>query len=138
MLAEMVIKEYHTGIDIKLIAVPTKRNKTLYDYNVNMLRTTTECMSAILGGADMVSNLPYDNLYHKENEFGDRIARNQLLILKKESYFDAVDNPAEGAYYIENITLQLAEKALDIFKKIEKADGFITSLIEGTIQKKIN
>lgn len=138
MLAEMVIKEYHSDIDIKIIAVPTKRNKTLYDYNVNMLRTTTECMSAILGGADLVSNLAYDNIYHKENEFGDRIARNQLLILKKESYFDAVDNPAEGAYYIENITLQLAEKALAIFKQIEKADGFITSLIDGTIQKKIN
>lgn len=138
MLAEMVSKEYHSGIEIKLIAVPTKRNKTLYDYNVNMLRTTTECMSAILGGADLVSNLAYDTIYHKENEFGDRIARNQLLILKKESYFDAVDNPAEGAYYIESITLQLAEKALAIFKQIEKADGFITSLIEGTIQKKIN
>jgi methylmalonyl-CoA mutase len=47
-----------------------------------MLRTTTECMSAIIGGADAY-NLPYDALYHKDNEFGDRIARNQLLILKK-------------------------------------------------------
>jgi hypothetical protein len=63
------------------IIVSTKRNKTIYDYNVNMLRTTTECMSAIIGGADATANLPYDALYHKDNEFG-RIARNQLLILK--------------------------------------------------------
>jgi methylmalonyl-CoA mutase len=63
---------------------PTKRNKTLYDYNVNMLRTT-ECMSAIIGGADAIANLPYDSLYHKDNEFGDRIARNQLLVLKTKA-----------------------------------------------------
>jgi methylmalonyl-CoA mutase len=63
---------------------PTKR-KTLYDYNVNMLRTTTECMSAIIGGADAIANLPYDSLYHKDNEFGDRIARNQLLVLKTKA-----------------------------------------------------
>ncbi|MTG98948.1 MULTISPECIES: methylmalonyl-CoA mutase subunit beta [Myroides] len=138
MLLDILRKEYTHQIDFKIIAIPTKRNKTLYDYNVNMLRTTTECMSAILGGADLIANLAYDSIYHKENEFGDRIARNQLLILKKESYFDAVNNPAEGAYYIENITLQLAQKALDIFKQIEKGDGLITSLIEGTIQRKIN
>src|SRR5690606_3743254 len=64
-------------------------------------------------------------------------ARNQLLILKEESYFDKVDNPADGAYYIENLTLQLAEKALELFKDIEKNGGLITQLIEGTIQRKI-
>jgi methylmalonyl-CoA mutase len=94
-------------------------------------------MSAILGGADFVSNLAYDEIYHKENEFADRIARNQLLILKQESYFNAVNNPTEGAYYIENITLQIAEQSLSIFKQIEKGDGLISSLIEGTIQRKV-
>ena len=103
-----------------------------------MLRTTTECMSAILGGANAVANLPYDALYHKDNEFGDRISRNQLLVLKHESYFDKVNNPADGAYYIETITQQLAEKALDLFKDIERNGGFITQLIEGTIQRKIS
>lgn len=131
-------KEYSEDITFKIIAKPTKRNKTLYDYNVNMLRTTTESMSAILGGTDYITNLPYDALYHKENEFGDRIARNQLLILKKESYFDQVNNPAEGSYYIESITTQLAEKGLELFKDIERQGGFITQLIEGTIQRKIS
>ena len=130
-------KEYNHKFDCYIVAQPSKRNKTLYDYNVNMLRTTTECMSAILGGANAVSNLAYDSLYHKENEFGDRISRNQLLVLKHESYFDKVDNPADGAYYIESVTEQLAEKALDIFKDIEKGGGFITQLISGTIQRKI-
>ena len=74
----------------------------------------------------------------KDNEFGDRISRNQLLVLKHESYFDKVNNPADGAYYIETITQQLAEKALDLFKDIERNGGFITQLIEGTIQRKIS
>jgi len=130
--------EYNHNFDCHIIATPTKRNKTIYDYNVNMLRTTTECMSAILGGANAVSNLAYDAIYHKDNEFGDRISRNQLLILKEESYFDKVNNPSDGAYYIESLTEQLAEKALEVFKEIEANGGFITQLIEGTIQRKIS
>ncbi|QQX76600.1 MULTISPECIES: methylmalonyl-CoA mutase subunit beta [Aequorivita] len=130
-------KEYGTTETCHIIATPSKRNKTLYDYNVNLLRSTTECMSAILGGADTVCNLPYDALYHKSNEFGERISRNQLLILKHESYFDTVSNPADGAYYIESLTAALAEKALQLFKEIEKGGGFLQQLKEGTIQKKI-
>jgi methylmalonyl-CoA mutase len=94
-------------------------------------------MSAILGGADSISNLPYDNLYHNSNEFGDRIARNQLLVLKNESYFDKVNNPADGAYYIEYLTEQLANKSLQLFKDIESNGGFLNQLKEGTIQRKI-
>ncbi len=136
-LFNIIAKEYHPDLKCRLLVTPTKRNKTIYDYNVNMLRTTTECMSAILGGADAIANLPYDALYHKDNEFGDRIARNQLLILKKESYFDKVDNPADGSYYIENLTSKLAEKALALFKDIEANGGFLKQLNEGIIKRKI-
>ena len=128
---------YSPNITFHIIAKPTLRNKTIYDYNVNMLRTTTECMSAVLGGADAVENIAYDAVYHKTNEFGDRISRNQLLILKEESYFNKVNNPADGAYYIESLTQQLAEKGLELFKDIEKNGGLISQLIEGTIQRKI-
>ena len=138
LLFNTLAAEYNHNFDCHIIATPTKRNKTLYDYNVNMLRTTTECMSAILGGADAVANLAYDAIYHKDNEFGDRISRNQLLVLKHESYFDKVNNPADGAYYIETLTEQLAEKALELFKDIEKNGGLISQLIDGTIQRKIN
>ena len=129
--------EYGFRTDCQINVTPTKRNKTLYDYNTNMLRTTTECMSAILGGADTICNLPYDAIYHKDNEFGERIARNQLLILKHESYFNAVNNPSDGAYYIESLTEQLAEIALSLFKDIEANGGFLHQLKEGIIQKKI-
>lgn len=129
---------YSSNISFHILAKPTRRNKTIYDYNVNLLRTTTECMSAILGGADAIENSAYDEIYHKTNEFGDRISRNQLLILKEESYFDKVNNPADGAYYIESLTQQLAEKGLELFKDIEKNGGLISQLIDGTIQRKIS
>jgi methylmalonyl-CoA mutase len=137
LLFNLIAKEYNHSYDCHILVSPTKRNKTLYDYNVNMLRSTTECMSAILGGADAIANLPYDALYHKDNEFGDRIARNQLLVLKHESHFDKVNNPADGSYYIESLTSQLAEKALTLFKDIEANGGFLKQLNDGIIKRKI-
>ncbi|MFD2550484.1 methylmalonyl-CoA mutase subunit beta [Bizionia sediminis] len=138
LLFKSVADAYGYNNTCQIFATPSKRNKTLYDYNTNMLRTTTECMSAVLGGANTVCNMPYDAIYHKNNEFGDRIARNQLLILKHESYFSEVKNPAEGSYYIESLTEQLAEKALERFKDIEANGGFLKQLKEGIIQRKIN
>lgn len=137
LLWNALMAEYDADIDCQITAVPTKRNKTVYDYNVNLLRTTTECMAAVLGGAHTVCNTAYDSIYHKDNEFGERIARNQLLILKGESYFDKVSNPANGSYYIEDLTRQLAEKALLLFKEIEKNGGFLKHLKAHTIQRKI-
>jgi methylmalonyl-CoA mutase len=137
VLYATLAREYGATEECHIVATPSFRNKTLYDYNTNMLRTTTECMSAILGGANSVMNLPYDSLYHKSNEFGERIARNQLLVLKEESYFNTVSNAAEGTYYIETLTQELAEKALEVFKEIEKGGGFLAQLKSGTIQRKI-
>jgi len=133
----VVAKEFGFNETCYVLAQPTRRTKTLYDFNVNLLRTTTESMSAILGGADSICNMPYDAIYHKNNEFGDRIARNQLLIMRNESYLDKVGNVAEGTYYIETLTRQLAEKALEIFKEIEKGGGLLKELKAGVIQKKI-
>jgi methylmalonyl-CoA mutase len=138
LLFSTLAAEYGFEENCNILAQPTRRNKTLYDYNVNLLRTTTECMSAVLGGANSVCNMAYDAIYHKNNSFGSRIARNQLLVLKHESYFGKAANPAEGSYYIESLTHEIADKALDIFKTIEKGGGFVSQLIDGTIQKKIS
>ena len=138
LLYATLAAEYDFPEDCHILVQPSKRNKSLYDFNVNLLRSTTECMSAILGGADAITNFPYDALYHKDNHFSSRIARNQLLVLKNESYFEKVANPAEGSYYVETLTQQFAEKALAIFKDIEKGGGFLKQLKEGIIQKKIS
>ena len=138
ILIKALFKEYNIeNSNIEIFVQPSLRNKSIYDYNVNMLRTTSECMSAILGGANTISNISYDQVYHKSNEFGERVSRNQLLILKEEANFKDGRLFAEGSYYIESISNQLAEKGLELFKKIEKSGGFLKLLKEGTIQNKI-
>jgi len=136
-LWKLLLEAYEQKSKAIIFVQPSVRNKTIYDYNVNLLRTTTECMSAILGGADSISNLAYDAVYHKKNEFGERISRNQLLILQEESYFRVANQIADGSYYIETITEQVSEKALTLFKDIEKNGGFLKQLQAGTIQRKI-
>ncbi len=137
LLWRTLAKDYGIAADCHITAEPSKRNKTVYAYNTNMLRTTTECMSAILGGADTVFNSPYDALYHKRNAFGDRIARNQLLLLKHESFFDGSYDPVAGNHYLETLVRQMAEKALLLFKQIEASGGFLKQLNDHTIQRKI-
>jgi methylmalonyl-CoA mutase len=136
-LSTTILEDFKISATIHINVTPSLRNQTLYDYNTNMLRTTTECMSAILGNADTVFNLPYDSIYHKSNFFGERISRNQLLILKHESYFDAVSNPSDGSYYIETLTQQLADKSLVLFKELEASGGFLSQLFFGIIQRKV-
>ncbi|MEP2237581.1 MAG: methylmalonyl-CoA mutase subunit beta [Maribacter sp.] len=136
-LWDVLANAYEISIPCHITTEPSKRNKTIYDYNVNMLRTTTECMSAVLGGSNTVFNLNYNAVYKKDNDFADRIALNQLILLKEESYFDKVENPAEGSFFIETITSQLAEKALILFKSIEKDGGFLKQLKNHTVQNRI-
>ncbi|MFD0994149.1 methylmalonyl-CoA mutase subunit beta [Tenacibaculum geojense] len=139
VLWQALLNEYKiSNATPHIVAQPSLRNKTLYDYNVNMLRTTSECMSAILGGANTVLNISYDEIFHKSNEFGERISRNQLLILQEESEMVNAHTIANGTYYIEALTDQLSEKALEIFKLIEQGGGFLKQLKEGIIQRKIS
>jgi len=133
-----ILSVYDFKIKYKVIAEPSQRNLTIQDYNVNMLRSTIAMMAGILGGSDVLNNLSYDTAFNKPNEFGDRIAQNQLLILKKESFFDQVTNPAEGSYYIEQLTQEFAEHALNDFKEIEGKNGFMSLLLDEEIQKRIS
>jgi len=137
LLWNVIASEYGVKTECTIIAIPSKRNKTLYDYNTNMLRTTTECMAAVLGGADTICNAPYDSIFHRDNEFGERIARNQLLLLKEEAAFDKNYQATDGSYYIEYLTTEITEKALTLFKNIEKDGGFLKQMKEHSIQKKI-
>lgn len=128
---------YKFNLDIFILAKPSKRNKTIYDNKMNLLRTTTESTSAVLGGADAVNNLPYDTVFHKNNKKTNQLARNQLLHIKYSAQLNNSKNQVEGAFYIDYLTQQFAEKAWAIFKNIEKGNGFLQQLKEGIIQKKI-
>jgi methylmalonyl-CoA mutase len=103
-----------------------------------MLRTQTEAMSAILGGTDSLTVEPFDIVFRHPDEFSERIARNQQLILKEEAYFDKVADPSAGSYYIENLTNLIAENAWKLFLEIEEHGGFLSCLKSGLIQKKLS
>lgn len=109
-------------------------NKTLFDPYVNLLRTTTEAMSAILGGTQSLSILPFDTFYKDPDEFSNRLARNQQIILKEEVYLDKVVDPSAGSYYIENLTQLIAEAAWKVFLQIEEKGGMIEAVKAGFVQ----
>lgn len=113
-------------------------NKTVYDPYVNMLRVTTESMSAVLGGTDSLSVLPFDAPFAEPSEFSMRIARNVQLIIKEEAHFDKVIDPAAGSYYIENLTDAIIEKAWALFLEVEEKGGYEAAVKEGFIQNIIS
>ncbi len=113
-------------------------NLTLYDAHVNLLRTQTEAMSAALGGVDSMTVTPFDYPYSTPDEFSERLARNQQLLLKEESHFDKVIDPAAGSYYIETLTASIAQQAWNLFLQVEDEGGFETCIQKGTVQDAIN
>jgi len=118
-------------------AVTSNRNKSIYDPYVNMLRTTTEAMSASIGGADSLCVTTFDHSFKKPDDFGYRMARNQQIILKHEAYFGKVADPAAGSYYIENLTHELAQASWKLFTNIEAEGGFIRAVESENIRKSI-
>jgi methylmalonyl-CoA mutase len=118
--------------------VTSKWNKTSDNPHMNMLRTQTEAMSAILGGADSLTVEPFDVVFRQTDEFSERIARNQQLILKEEAYFDKVADPSAGSYYIENLTKLIAENGWKLFVETEEQGGFLSALKSGFIQAKLS
>ena len=102
-----------------------------------MLRATTQAMSASLGGVDGIEVKSYNSAWEEGNEFSHRVARNVQLLLKEESYFDKVIDPAGGSYYIEQLTQELAEKAWLKFQKIEKKGGFIGLVTSGNLHREL-
>jgi methylmalonyl-CoA mutase len=132
------IPESKGSIKMDIHCVTSEWNKTLYDPYVNLLRTQTEAMSAILGGTDSLTVEPFNTVFQHPDEFSERIARNQQLILKEEAYFDKVADPAAGSYYIENLTSLIAENAWKLFVEIEEKGGFLACLKSGLIQGKLS
>lgn len=136
-----IIKAYNPAIEtsarMHLHSETTNWNKSVYDPYVNMLRTTTEAMSAIIGGTDSLLVKGYDSPFEIPTEFAKRVARNQQLILKEESYFDKVVDPGAGSYYIENLTHSIANEAWEVFLEIDELGGYLEALKKGYIQKNI-
>ena len=119
-------------------AVTSQFNMTIYDAHVNLLRSMTESMSAALAGVDSIETLPFDLPYKQPDDFSERIARNQQVLLRDESHLDKVVDPAGGSYYVEVLTASIAEQAWKLFNEVEDKGGFYALLQKGEIQGKVN
>jgi len=126
-----------TEIPITIHSQTTSWNKTIADAHNNMLRSTTEAMSAVLGGTNMLVVDPFDAHVKEPDQFSRRIARNVNHILAEEAHFSKVADPGAGSYYIEKLTDKIAEKAWDYFRLIENQGGFIKALEANIIQREI-
>ena len=118
-------------------AVTSTWNQTVYDPYVNMLRGTTEAMSATLAGVHSLEVMPFDYSFEQPTEFSKRIARNVELLLKHESHFDQVVDPAGGSYYIETLTKNIAEQAWKLFLEVEDKGGYVEAFKAGFIVERV-
>jgi methylmalonyl-CoA mutase len=118
-------------------AETAKWNMTSYDAYVNLLRTTTEAMSAAIAGIDSMTVVPFDVTFEKPTDFAERIARNTQIILQEESYFNKIVDPSAGSYYIETLTDSIAAEAWKLFLEVQGKGGFTSAFTEGFIQGKI-
>ncbi|MBQ4525263.1 MAG: methylmalonyl-CoA mutase small subunit [Bacteroidaceae bacterium] len=142
MLWANIVKQYEPKCDcackMKAHAETSTFNLTLFDAHVNMLRTQTEAMSAALAGVDSITVSPFDKAYQVADDFSERIARNQQLLLKEVCHFDKVVDPAAGSYYIENLTTSIAQQAWNLFLEVEEAGGMMEAIKAGKVQEAVN
>ena len=117
--------------NVVIAAKPIVRNKTIKNYNNNLIRTTSECMSAILGGCDYIKSQAYDYLFKDKNNFSENLMLKQLLIIKEETNIDKVDNICEGSYYISYLIENIMNESFNLFKKIENNGGFLRIYLLG-------
>lgn len=137
-----IVKAYAPACDcackMHVHAQTSEWNMTIFDAHVNLLRSQTEAMSAAIAGVDSITVRPFDKTYQTPDDFSERIARNQQLLLKEESHFDKVVDPSAGSYYVEVLTNSLADVAWNLFLDVEEKGGFAALANAGEIQKAVN
>ena len=142
MLWAQIVKQYNPQCDCacKMVvhATTSRYSQTMFDSYVNMLRSQTQAMSAALASVDEITVTPFDAPYKKSDEFSERIARNQQLLLKEESHLDKVVDPAGGSYYIEELTMSLAQVAWKLFLETEDKGGFKAAVESYDVTNAVN
>ena len=142
MLWAEIVKQYEPKCDCAcqmiVNAITTEYNMTIFDAHVNLLRSQTETMSAALAGVHSIVVTPFDAAYEKPDDFSERIARNQQLLLKEECHFNTVVDPSAGSYYIETLTESLAKEAWKEFLAVEEKGGFLEAIKSGAVLEDID
>ncbi|MDR2791613.1 MAG: methylmalonyl-CoA mutase family protein, partial [Tannerellaceae bacterium] len=137
-IVEAYKPKHRRGCQAYLHAQTSAWNMTVYDAHVNLLRTQTEAMSAAIAGVDSMTVMPFDSAYKLPDDFSERIARNQQLLLREECHFDKVVDPSAGSYYIEVLTQSIADRSWKLFLDIEEKGGFYAALRAGEIQTAVS
>lgn len=121
-------------------AVTGSLNKSLKDPYTNLLRQTTEAMSAVVAGVDELLVLPYNwRAANPDLKRPQRLSKNIGLILKEESYLDKVIDPSGGSYSLESLTEEVIDKSWSLFQNLEKEGvSYLFPLVAETKQKRID
>lgn len=137
---------YGVTDDVKIptVAETSLRSFSKLDVYVNLLRSSNEALSGLIGGADLFTVHPHDVLT-KPTDQSIRIARNVSLILKEETNVLKVTDPAGGSYFIESLTADFVKEAWALFLDIETAGGIdeytasgkLAEEVEASYQKRI-
>jgi len=123
---------------IRLHARTSRRVLTKRDPWVNLLRATIGCFAAAVGGAELITVLPFDDALGPSDDFARRIARNVQVVLAEESQIGRVADPAGGSFYVESLTRALAEHAWSTFQSIEAEGGMLAALRSGWLKRAID
>jgi methylmalonyl-CoA mutase len=140
ILWNQILKLYNVPEESRKIYIhgkTTQYNQTLIDPYVNMLRTTTEAFSAVVGGIDALTTNPFDDVFDIPDNFSRRIARNTQIILKEESHLDQVIDPAAGSFFVEHLTAQLAESSWKLIQQIDEMGGMLKVIESGFVQDEV-
>ena len=132
-LFNQLSKEFDKDLIPYIFAETSFRNKAKNDADNNLIRSTLELASAMIGGTDAV----FSNNYQLENqtELSKEISFKQQIVLAYESIINVFEDATSGSYFVEDITQQFAEKSWQLFLEIEEKGGYLESLKSGEIQK---
>lgn len=141
----VLISKIFKGYDIKIspseIAIHTQTsywNKSLLDWENNIIRNSAEAMVGILGGTNYLTITDHNQNRNPDKNFTSRVSRNIYHLLKEEAYLNKVTDPSAGSYYIEKLTAEIAEQSWQLFLELEKEGGFIQCVEMGIIPREID
>jgi len=126
------------GASMRVVVRPARRVLTRVDANVNMLRNVACVFAGAVAGADVITAAPFDALFGPPSTLARRVARNTQLILARESHLDKVMDPAGGAWFIEALTDDIADRAWELFQGIEAEGGVMEGLRSGRLQAQVD
>lgn len=142
MLWAQIVEQYKPtcscAAKMMVCASTSRFNQTVFDAHVNLLRSQTETFSACVAGVDSIVTTPFDVPYKRPDAFSERIARNQQFLLKEESHMDKVVDPAGGSYYVETLTVAIANEGWKLFLTTVDEGGFFKAVGEGKVQAAVN